>query len=438
MGNIIPKAWKASLLKLAGGLAVGALVGTLLGAPLASVAVVLALFLGWHLANAFRLHGQLKSNRRIAPIGGIGVWSDIFATLARRQDESRRRKRRLLSIVREFRNATAALHDGVLLLDQKLNILWFNPSAVEMLALSRRQDIGRRVTNLIRDPAVHTWLKDHDEHPEGVIIDAPSDPERKLRLRAFSYEQGQHLLLIRDITQIQLADRMRKDFVANVSHELRTPLTVISGYIETMSGEVDPEWQTVLDRLGEQTNRMRLIIDDLLTLSRLNEAKEIEEEVLVDVPAMLEKIATEARQLSGGKHEIEVDCEMRRGLRGSSKDLQSAFVNLVFNAVRYTQEGGLIRIRWFKNEDGSAVLSVQDNGPGIASQHLPRLTERFYRVSKDRSRATGGTGLGLAIVKNVLLLHQANLEIESEIGRGSEFRCVFPATRIARSFMEAS
>lgn len=429
-------AWRASLLRLAAALLVAMLLGVALDALWLCLALALAIHLAWHLVNLFRLHRWLKEHRRFSPPEGLGIWSEIFEAMYRRQKESRRRKQRLLSIVREFREATIALPDGVVILDHAFRIQWFNPGASALMDFRKSQDLGRPLTHLMRDPAVRHWLERADAGPEGLVVSAPSG-DRRLRLRMFRYAEGQYLLVARDITQIQRVEAMRKDFVANVSHELRTPLTVISGYVETMAGETSAEWQPIVRRLEEQTARMRAIVEDLLTLSRLDASQTLDQEVAVNVRSLVHSVASEAEMLSQGRHELVWDAEAEPIIMGSPKDLRSAFMNLVSNAIRYTPAEGRIAFRWY-GRDGQGVFEVADNGPGIAAQHIPRLTERFYRVSTDRSRATGGTGLGLAIVKNILALHDATLEIESQVGLGSTFRCVFPASRTLDSLSEAS
>ena len=432
----VSRSWKLTLLRLAGLLAAALAIGWAVGYPWPALVLALAGYVGWHLVHLHRLHRALTSNRRLPRPHGWGIWSEVFMALDRRQVESRHRKRRLLSLVREIRAATEALPDGVVLLDQSMRIGWFNRGASELLGLRKGQDLGTPITNLLREPAFRLWLDSARDDPDGLIIDAPGS-DRRLRLRMFAYAAGQQLLLARDITQIQRVETMRKDFVANVSHELRTPLTVISGYVETMTDDVDAQWQPVVQRLAQQSARMRAIVEDLLTLSRLDASQGLDEEVVVNVEPLLRDVAHEANLLSGGRHQIEWHCEQGLRIIGSPKDLRSVFMNLVSNAVRYTPEGGQIHFRW-QSIDGAGIFCVRDNGPGIAPQHIPRLTERFYRISSDRSRSSGGTGLGLAIVKNVLALHNATLRIDSQLGKGSEFRCVFPAERVTRSLSEAS
>lgn len=426
--------WRMALLHFAITLAATLGIGLLIGRPALLVALLFLGYLCWHLFHVFRLHRWLRSNQRLKPPEGWGIWSDIFDAMYRRQAESRHRKQRLLASLSQIKTATNALPDGILLLDPKSRLLWFNPAAASLLGLERPRDLGAALTGLVRSPLVTAWLEGLVDEPEGIVIDAPASPRRKLRLRIFGFTDDQRLLVVRDITAMQRAETMRKDFVANVSHELRTPLTVISGYVETMGDEVDPSWAPILTRIEEQARRMRALVEDLLTLSQLDARQELDEESAVDIAPMIQDVANEAIALSDGRHTIEIESLDKDVLRGNARDLRSAFLNLASNAVRYTPSGGRIGLRWDVNRAlGEARFTVEDNGPGIAPKHLPRLTERFYRVASDRSRATGGTGLGLAIVKHVLALHDGRLEVHSEPGEGSTFSCVFPTSRLERS-----
>lgn len=425
--------WKASLAKLLFLLIFGAVTGWIAGLLWPSLTIVLGAYLIWHLVNLYRLHRWITTNRRFTPPQGWGIWSEVFGGLYLHQNESRRRKHRLLSIVREFREATTVLPDGVIVLDSQWHIQWFNRGASDLLGLHKTKDPGRPITHLLRDPSVRNWLDTALESnaDQGLVISSPDNIDRRIRLRVFSYANGQKLMVARNITELQRVEAMRKDFVANVSHELRTPLTVITGYLETMAGETNEEWLPIVQRMEKQSNRMRAIVEDLLTLSRLDASDGIEQEELINGQQIIADLLSEARMISDGKHQLDAVSQPGLMVSGNREDLRSAFINLVSNAVRYTPPGGKIVLRWESYGRGGARFVVSDNGPGIAQQHIPRLTERFYRISTDRSRQSGGTGLGLAIVKNILVLHQAVLEIQSEPGTGSEFRCIFPQQRIS-------
>ncbi len=344
----------------------------------------------------------------------------------------RRRDRRWLRLIREYRRAADALPDAIVALDQQHRILGFNPAARLLLGL-RQRDLGLPVEHLLRQPDFIGYLRAADWSRD---VDLPSDyvAGQVLSVHVVPYAQGRLLLIAHDVTRLQRLQAMRQDFVANVSHELRTPLTVLSGYIETLlDGEVDDEqglpedMVRILGHMHLQSERMRRIVEDLLLLSRLETTVPNEEQFeQVNVPALLSAIAEYAAHLSGDDaHRIMLEITPNLRMRGAARELDSLFSNLVFNAIKYTHAGGSVTLRWFKDQRG-LVFEVQDSGIGIAPQHIPRLTERFYRVDVGRSRTMGGTGLGLAIVKHVVLRHHGRLEIESALGQGSVFRCVFP------------
>ena len=422
------RAWQHSLWRLAGWLGLSSLVGALAGAPLAGLSVGLACALGWHYWQIHRLLQQLGSHRAIESPEGWGVFSEIQAQLFRRQRESRQRKRRLQALLRAFREAAAALPDGVVVISRRdAGIAWFNEAAAQLLGLRHPGDVGARLTHLLRAPRVSEWLASGATEP---LIDLPTplDAQRRLLLRMADYTTEQRLLIVRDVSKLMQLEQVRRDFVANVSHELRTPLTVIHGYLDMLDVDEHPALSGLLAEMRSQSLRMNRIVEDLLTLSRLESMDQVPHE-RVPMRPLLAALRRDAEALSGGRHRIELEDACNLDLVGSAKELQSAFSNLVSNAVRYTPAGGSLRIRFAAEPDGGARLAVSDSGPGIAPQHLPRITERFYRVSNSRSRETGGTGLGLAIVKHALNLHHARLEIDSEVGRGSTFSCVFAAAQ---------
>ena len=384
----------------------------------------------WHFGNLWRLGhwhpNPLDANAKAA----TGAWGAIFAAARRRSVESKLRKQRLIRLLSEFRDATNALPDAMVVLDHESKIVWFNPAAVTLLGLRPLADIGRPLTSVVAHNEVRKMLTEFSSETETVslVISAPADQARRLRLRLFEYSEQRLLLIARDVTEIDRVDSFRRDFVANISHELRSPLTVFRGYLETMTDACDAEWRPVVNNLVQQSDRMTAIVEDLLTLSRLDESEKLHENLKVDMESLIHSVHAEGLALSGGRHVIKVSVEKGLWIYGCAKDLRSALMNLVSNAVRYTPKDGQIDISW-RRVDGDAILAVRDNGLGIGSDHIPRLTERFYRVSTDRSRTSGGTGLGLAIVKNILLLHDARLEIMSTPGQGSDFVCHFPGSR---------
>src|SRR5690348_16060318 len=338
------------------------------------------------------------------------------------RDPNLARTRRLARQLRALRNAAGTLPDALVLLDAREHILWSNRAAHRLLGLDRG-DRGAHVGARLDSAQLAAWLasgggEELDEVP------APAAPDVHLSFSLIPLSRGQKLLLARDISALLHLEQVRRDFVANVSHELRTPLTVIHGYLELIEPEDVPALAPMLGELRAQSKRMGQIVEDLLTLSRLETQQHLSEEE-VEIAPLLATLGREAEALSQGRHAIALENAARCNLLGSPRDLHSAFSNLVSNAVRYTPEGGRIGIRWLRERNGDARFSVTDTGYGIPAQHIPRLTERFYRVSSSRSRETGGTGLGLSIVKHVLALHQARLEVASEPGKGSTFACVF-------------
>ena len=330
-------------------------------------------------------------------------------------------------MLRAFRDAAMALPDALVVVDHDRHIRWFNSAAGSMLGLDHPADIDVLLDDAVAIPGIASWLAGGGEEifPEAA---SPGNPERRLSLRLIPYAEDHALLMARDISQQLRVEKMRRDFVANVSHELRTPLTVVHGYLDLIEPEQIPEFESILRELRNQSRRMTRIVEDLLTLSRLD-AEETLPASRVAMGPLLKSLQRDAEGLSRGRHTIVARVEGAHDLQGSSTDLHSAFSNLVSNAVRYTPVGGHIQIVWASNENGGQ-LSVIDSGHGIPAEHLPRLTERFYRVSTSRSRESGGTGLGLSIVKHVLQLHDAHLRINSEVGVGSTFTCFFKPDRL--------
>jgi two-component system phosphate regulon sensor histidine kinase PhoR len=337
------------------------------------------------------------------------------------------RSRRLAANLRDLRNAASQLPDAVVLIDQQQQIRWFNHAAENLLGLRRPQDRGVLLQQRMADSELAGWLRGGALEPLSDAT-APGQADSQLNVSMLPFGDHEQLLLARDISHLNRLEQIRRDFVANVSHELRTPLTVIHGYLELIDPEDVPELAPVLGEMRAQSKRMGQIVEDLLTLSRLETQHHIADE-RVPMASLLATVRKEADALSQGRHQILLESSAEADLLGSPKDLHSALSNLVSNAVRYTPAGGSITIRW-QREPGGAVYSVSDTGFGIPATHLARLTERFYRISSSRSRDSGGTGLGLSIVKHVLNLHQAQLQIESAPGVGSTFACHFGHARL--------
>jgi two-component system phosphate regulon sensor histidine kinase PhoR len=337
------------------------------------------------------------------------------------------RSRRLASHMRDLRNAASQLPDAVVLIDQQQHIRWFNHAAENLLGLRRPQDRGVLLQQRMAGSELSEWLRDGAHEPLNDAV-APGRADSQLNVSLLPFGNHEQLLLARDISHLNRLEQVRRDFVANVSHELRTPLTVIHGYLELIDPEDVPELAQVLGEMRSQSKRMGQIVEDLLTLSRLETQHDVADE-RVPMAGLLATVRKEAEALSQGRHQITLESSTDTDLLGSPKDLHSALSNLVSNAVRYTPAGGSITIRWQQTPEG-AVYSVRDTGFGIPANHLARLTERFYRISTSRSRDSGGTGLGLSIVKHVLNLHQAQLQIESKPGVGSTFSCHFGPARL--------
>ena len=394
----------------------------------AGVALVLAALVVHHVRHLRRLRRWLAHPEAGSVPEGTGAWAEVLSALHRHERSAAGRQSELADALTRFRRAAQAMPDGVVLLDAQNCIEWCNDNAAAMLELSPRADIGRPIANLVRDPAFIDYLATHDADSTATVR-VPASRGVMLSIRLVPYGDEQKLMLARDVTQAERLETMRRDFVANVSHELRTPLTVLVGFLETVRElKLDPQRvRDYLAMMGEQAGRMHRIIDDLLALSVLESAPPPPLE-RVPVAPLLERLRADGVALSAGRHAISVDGAPACDLLGAESELVSAFGNLVSNAVRYTPAGGAVKLVWRDGPDG-ASFSVEDTGPGIAAEHIPRLTERFYRVDRSRSRETGGTGLGLAIVKHALARHQATLEIESELGKGSRFTARFPPQR---------
>ena len=320
------------------------------------------------------------------------------------------------------------------ILDDANRIQWANERAQAHLGLDLAKDIGQPLQNFARQPEVVRYL-DVGDFTEGVVVESLRELGTTLSIQVVPFGVDERLLISRNITQIESVARMRRDFIANVSHELKTPLTVVSGFLETLQDlELEPRQRArYLQLMAEQAKSMQRLVDDLLTLSALESDQNALAETEIDVVPLLLEVSADAKALSAGRHAVTLDIVDPAVLIGSRDELGSAFGNLVSNAIRYTPDGGTMKLRWLVAEDGRGVFGVTDTGIGIAPEHVPRLTQRFYRVDRGRSRETGGTGLGLAIVKHVLLRHQAELDVVSELGVGSTFSVLLPARRVRRA-----
>jgi two-component system phosphate regulon sensor histidine kinase PhoR len=392
-----------------------------------------ATIIAFHLVHLQKISGWAAGPLDAEVPEGRGEWAHLFAAIYRRTRIRSAYERDLRHLIERFQQAASAIPDGIVVIDAANRIEWANPRALAQLALDLGQDRGQPIVNLVRQPEFLRYV-DAGDYATSVVVAPTADPRRRLALQLVPFGVDQKLLMARDVTELEAVARMRRDFIANVSHELKTPLTVISGFVETLRDlDVDERQRDrFLQMMDEQARNMQRLVADLLTLSALeSEQNPVHEEPFAIEP-LLRSLLADAEGLSKGQHEISLDVGDAATLHGSRDELASAFGNLVSNAVRYTPAGGTITLRWRIDPDGSGVFGVTDTGIGVAAEYLPRLTERFYRIDRSRSRATGGTGLGLAIVKHVLLRHQAELEIESERGRGSTFAIRLPARRVER------
>jgi two-component system, OmpR family, phosphate regulon sensor histidine kinase PhoR len=422
--------WTFALARLAGILLVGLVLGLFFGPVWLWLLAAACLYLGWQLVNLHRLDRWLRLRSQIEAPNLGGIWGDVIGQVVRLHRRKQYHKQRLVQLYRELRRSTAALPDGVIILSSQNDIVWFNRQAARLLGLKRPIDIGLRVDNLIRAPEFVRYLH-ADDFAVPLVIRPPVHAELYLSLQLVPYCAGQSLLLVRDVTRQMRLEATRKDFVANASHELRTPLTVISGYLDTLADDpsIDGAWAGPIKDMRAQAQRMNTIIADLLELSRLESTDGEAPRDPIDVPRMLERLYRDA--LAGGDRprQVSLDLESDDGLYGSAQEIESAFTNLLVNGIKYTLSDGTVRMRWWTDEEG-AYFSVIDSGIGIPAEHLPRLTERFYRVDSGRSRDRGGSGLGLAIVKHALQRHGGWLDVQSTVGKGSTFTCHFPQQRV--------
>ena len=393
--------------------------------------LLLVLYLAWQLYNSFRLYRWLQSWDDNPP-DSLGMWAGIFDRIAALQKQNIKRNQQYQQVIDDFEGLTDAFPEATLVINDQGLIRWFNDSAVQLLDLKAETDKGQAVTNLIREPSFADWLSVQDTIHSTLDIQCPVDDNISLQISAVRSRKNQRLLILQDVTDVKNLERIRQDLVANVSHELRTPLTVLLGYLEILKTQPEDPNPEAVERMYLQARQMQDLLEDLLELSRLESPdKQIfEGSVEVDIPALLTQIEKQAKDLSQGQHNLIFKVQPGLNIRGAETDLKSAFQNLIINAVNYTPEKGKVKVTWQETDD-AIVLSVTDTGIGIPHRDIPRITERFYRVGDDRNRKTGGTGLGLAIAKHVLHSHNAKLEVQSEIGKGSEFRCIFPLERKA-------
>ena len=387
-------------------------------------------YIAWGFYKIQQIYRWFDNGARGLPPEATGVWGDISDNLYRLHKRVLRSQHNLRSLTIRIQKITDALSDGILILDRNRTLEWWNPCAEQLLSL-QTGDRYQPIVNLVRDPRFVEFIQ-QDTFDEALELNAPGSISRILACSAAAFGDNEVVLVVRDITRLRNLEEMRKEFVGNISHELRTPLTVISGYLENlkiMEESLPAPVNRAMAQMGQQTNRMKSLADDLVMLSKLESLEKQAGKKVVPLEPMLEQIVTDGLALSEGNHQITLQGAQGLALKGKRSQLQSAVSNLVFNAVRHNPQGCDIDIQVINN--GSSLhIDVADNGVGIDPTHLPRLTERFYRIDSSRTSSSGGTGLGLAIVKHVMLRHEGSLDIESTLGKGSVFSCRFPKNRV--------
>lgn len=421
--------WAAALRRLTLAGAILLVLGWWQGQALLFLLAGAVAYLLWNLLNLYRLESWVSDPTAPNPPDVPGIWGQVFYRIAGIQRKNRKQKKRMAKLLVEFRKSTEAMPDAAVILDQNDRIGWLNSAAEKLLGLNRDGDYGQRIDNLLRAPGFRAYLNVKD-FAEPLMMASPQNDQLLLSTRIVPYGKGQRLLLARDVTERAETERMRRDFVANASHELRTPITVLSGYLESMSddAELPEKWQRPVQEMRRQASRMEGLVADLLELSRLESPTRSMLTRSVDVASLLAAVSRD-HPAAVGQAPVRVAIESDMHLLADPEALQSVCENLASNALRYTPADGYVELGWRTDRQGG-YLWVRDSGQGIEPEHLPRITERFYRADPGRSSAQGGTGLGLAIVKHILERHEGRLDITSKPGKGSLFCCFFPPERL--------
>ncbi|NIE96376.1 phosphate regulon sensor histidine kinase PhoR [Acinetobacter sp. C26M] len=414
-------------------LLIASLVGFGVGYFWSCIFVAFVLFFMLQLRSLYLVNEWISNRPYDVPPNLNGIWGALLFNVYRAQRQERIVQAEMVGLIDRAQSSLVALAEAVVLIDDQHQIEWWNPAAEKLLGISPL-DRGRNLLSILRQPSFIEYFNHSEQSPDGIRLQAQMDEERYVQVKLTRFGGESRLLVAYDTTRVHNLEQMRKDFVDNISHELRTPLTVLSGYIETFidQDDITPRWKRAFTQMQSQTKRMNALVNDLLLLSNLENNKKVAKNQIIDMANLMNQIFDDARayNLDYG-HTLNLDIDSHCDLIGSDIEIASAFSNLITNAIKYTPAGGIITIGW--HEDGDhAYFTVQDNGIGINPKHLPRLTERFYRVDSARSRQTGGTGLGLAIVKHVLMQHGAHLEITSKENEGSTFTAVFPKERLYR------
>ena len=430
LSGLASTGWQA-VTKVAIVVVVAFVIGLFTGHLAATLAIVFGLYLFFQIWNLMRLDRWLRHRRHESPPDIRGPWGEVIAIIDRIYRRKNYHRSQVTELLREFRRLTTAMPEGAILLNADHQILWFNHRAAGWLNLHRKRDFGIRIENLVRHPAFVDYLR-HGHPVEGVVVYEPTHGGHYLAFHVVrTQESARQLLIVRDVSREMRVEAIRKDFVANASHELRSPLTVISGYLDALADDqnLDPAWNSPVLEMRRQAERMSSIINDLLELSKLESGERRQVDRPLDIGGMLALLRREVMSRDERPREVTLRIESEDRLLGVEGEIHSIVSNLLSNAVKYTPRDGEVELRWWKDERGGH-LAVRDTGIGIAPEHVPRLTERFYRVDSGRSRELGGSGLGLAIVKHALQRHDATLHIESIEGRGSTFTCHFPLHRL--------
>jgi len=429
------QAWRSELRKQVLILVSVCLVGYSIGQFLPALLLLLVCYVLFNLVQLHRLTKWLAKDHasdRSAPPEGFGLWGGVFDGIYRLQKQERRASAYLENIVNKAQESSAALEMAIIMVDRNNNLDWWNKATESLLGLRYPEDRRLPVTNLIRDPAFTAYFG-RNVYDEPLHINAPGDSGKRLEIQIALFGENERLIIVRDISQLHRLELMRKDFVGNVSHELGTPITVIKGYLEAILDNIqdlDGKWEKPVIQMHQQSSRMENIVKDLLALSALETGTPSRKQSSFALIQLLSEIVSDARQIFAQQdHQFSLSCDENIKFIGDRGELYSAIANLVSNAAKYTPYQGKINILIRLSED-FLEAHVEDNGPGIEAKHLPRLTERFYRVDVSRSSETGGTGLGLAIVKHIVNRHDGELTVSSEVGKGSCFTCRFPLSRV--------
>jgi two-component system, OmpR family, phosphate regulon sensor histidine kinase PhoR len=427
--------WRSEFNRLCLLLALAAVIGYAVGHVSWVMLVSLCLYYLYNLYQLRRFNNWLNrdsSQTDSEPPESFGLWGDIFDGIYRMQKQERRANTYLANIIDKAQESSAALEMAVVMINKQGNLDWWNFAAEELLGLQYPKDRNQSITNLIRNPSFSEYFH-NENYDETLKMEAPGESDKILEFQIALFGENERLMIVRDITQLHRLESMRRDFVGNVSHELGTPITVIKGYLEAILDNIDDlegKWHKPMQQMRQQSMRMENIVRDLLMLSSLETKGLTKTQNEFDLKSLFSEIESDTQQMFRDKaHTFELSCPSSLAIIGKRSELYSAISNLVVNAAKYTPAGGQIKLSAVIGSD-SLDISVEDNGIGIESHHIPRLTERFYRIDGSRSSETGGTGLGLAIVKHILARHEAELDIESTYGEGSRFIFKLPLNRV--------